>query len=160
MRKCNKNLRVTQGVDSTVSIVVSNHILRDYHAPFFGCPQPDYIHMTVHFIERFRSNMRQYMGVGVTSLISWAGLSKRWRTDVNKSVQDCHFWIPAIEKFLIWIGEPFSHTLSVVDCILVLIITYSINNNRKPSCSRALSQLLSIDFLKWLWTSFSLRLPD
>lgn len=42
MRKCNKtsiikerNPRATLGVDSTVSIVVSNHILRDYHAPFF-----------------------------------------------------------------------------------------------------------------------------
>lgn len=70
---------VSLTANSTVSIVVFHHIVTFYQAVsiflfFFAVLSPDYIQMTARFIWRFRSNLRQYIGV---SLISWAQLSKR-----------------------------------------------------------------------------------
>lgn len=87
-------------VDSTVSIVVSHHIFECYRI-FFSCPHPEFIQIIIPCICRFRSNMRQYVGVAVVSVISWAGCwpnERAFQCDKKSSRQRAFRFLPTKEN--------------------------------------------------------------
>lgn len=102
-------------------------------------------------------------GSAWVSVLSVLSAQHDFQSDVARWLAHCRFSVGGRRKVL---GSDLTGVGSGRRCRpldfrhLIIVLEVNSDDTLKHNCGGVLSLLLSIDFLKWLWTSFSLRLPD